>query len=203
MRGNYAHPLSVIVAACALTLAACGGDSSDDTSKQTKSSQERAATRTYAPNPQPESSTPPSSGGAKLGKGGSSSSGKTKSGTADKNSSSTPPASGGNGTSTATPSQGKEARGLTKKEKLQRYLRDPATHREIYRQGRTFCLSFGMEEIAKEWHIFSNDPRQVAQRYANIYEKQYPQLRLPYFQGCVEGFKVRAKREQRKRKAKE
>jgi hypothetical protein len=193
----------VILAAGALMLAACGDNNA---SKESSSSPERPAGQANAQQaPQPESPPSQSSGGAKVNPDRSSSTKKHATANNRQQGSSTAgqQATGGD-TSGANGGQGdKRSRPLTQKEKIERHIKKPATSRDIYRQGKAFCSSFGLNEIRKEWHIMSKDPREVATQYANIYEQQYPRLRLPYMQGCVAGFKARERRDARKRKASE
>jgi hypothetical protein len=64
---------------------------------------------------------------------------------------------------------------------------------DLYNQGVTLCFSYGPERLAHDYQFPTTDPQEVARRFANLYEKANPTLALPYQQGCLAGFRKRAK----------
>jgi hypothetical protein len=64
-----------------------------------------------------------------------------------------------------------------------------ALHKDLYKQGVTFCYAYGPKELAKAFNLTGNDPQTIAAQYARIYEAATPALILPYQQGCLAGFR--------------
>jgi hypothetical protein len=50
-----------------------------------------------------------------------------------------------------------------------------------------------------DYQIQSRDPQEVARHYAALYEPDHPELRLPYYQGCLNGLRRRARYDKRRK----
>ena len=69
--------------------------------------------------------------------------------------------------------------------------------RDVYKAGKQTCFIFGIDQIRHEYDLVQSSPEAVARFYANLFEKANPELVAPYYQGCLQGLKQRARRDRR------
>jgi hypothetical protein len=67
-------------------------------------------------------------------------------------------------------------------------------HKDLYTQGKNLCSAYTPAQLAQQYNITATRPEDVARKYAELYEQGNPSLVLPYQQGCLAGFKKRARK---------
>ncbi len=67
-------------------------------------------------------------------------------------------------------------------------------HKDLYTQGKNLCSAYTPAQLAQQYNIQATRAEDVARAYAELYEQGNPSLVLPYQQGCLAGFKKRARK---------
>ena len=187
---------AAVFVALAIALGSCGGDDEQPSADRPTTAGTTGATGATKPavKEQPSetgSDTTADSGGAKQPK---SDGGNASTPSDNSSAGSGSQDSGQRDTPRKKPSSGKKKAAPTTIEGLSQAQREKL-HKDLYEQGKTLCAAYTPAELAQQYNIHATRPEDVAREYAELYEQANPSLVLPYQQGCVAGFKQRAKQQ--------